>query len=331
MVIPALATAMWATGQLAEAAELLDGAIEAARLSGNDQALAWDLLNRGINAMAAGDLELALAAAREAVDLTRGFAESFVWSYAGVALAIVLMESGEHAQAIELLIRHAGGEELSSIPGVWRTWWLERLTRSLLAIERREAAARAAAEAATIAEATGLRLGVVMAQRAAAAVALDSVDAAQAARLALASSATAGELGMPIEAAASRVLAGRALMSAGDHAGAVAALRRAADEFDACGARRGRGEAERELGRLGQRPYRRSRSGQPDGAGLAALTARELEVAHLIVDRKTNAEIAGALFLSQKTVESHIRNLFRKLDVNSRVDIARAVEHAERH
>jgi DNA-binding CsgD family transcriptional regulator len=136
---------------------------------------------------------------------------------------------------------------------------------------------------------------------------------------------------MPIEAAASRVLAGRALMSAGDHAGAVAALRRAADEFDACGARRGRGEAERELGRLGQRPYRRSRSGQPDGAGLAALTARELEVAHLIVDRKTNAEIAGALFLSQKTVESHIRNLFRKLDVNSRVDIARAVEHAERH
>jgi hypothetical protein len=115
---------------------------------------------------------------------------------------------------------------------------------------------------------------------------LDSGDAAEAARLALASSDTAGELGMPIEAAISRALSGRAPMIAGDHDGAVAALRRAAAEFDACGARRGRGEAERELGRLGHRPYRRTRSGQPDRAGLAALTDREVEVARLIVDRK---------------------------------------------
>ncbi len=87
-----------------------------------------------------------------------------------------------------------------------------------------------------------------------------------------------------------------------------------------------REEAERELGRLGKRPHRRSHGGSPDGAGLATLTGREMEVARLVVDRRTNAEIAASLFLSTKTVESHLRNIFRKLDVSSRVEVARAVE-----
>ena len=49
-----------------------------------------------------------------------------------------------------------------------------------------------------------------------------------------------------------------------------------------------------------------------------------------MVDRRTNAEIAAELFLSTKTVESHIRNLFHKLGVSSRVEVARAVERADR-
>ena len=53
-------------------------------------------------------------------------------------------------------------------------------------------------------------------------------------------------------------------------------------------------------------------------------------MARLVVDRRTNAEIARELYLSTKTVESHLRNLFHKLSVSSRVEVARAVERADR-
>jgi DNA-binding NarL/FixJ family response regulator len=66
-----------------------------------------------------------------------------------------------------------------------------------------------------------------------------------------------------------------------------------------------------------------------DDGGLEGLSAREREVAELVADRRMNKEIAGALFLSEKTVESHLRSVFRKLGVASRVEVARAVERAK--
>src|SRR5262249_47012096 len=140
-----------------------------------------------IFATEAGDLERALAGAQEAVDLTSALGESFVWSFAGVALATVLMAAGDHARGGEMIIRHAGGAELKRIPGVWRALYLERLTRSLLALDRPAAAADAAGAAALVATASGLRFPEAMARRAAASVALAGGDAAGAAALALAS------------------------------------------------------------------------------------------------------------------------------------------------
>ena len=86
----------------------------------------------------------------------------------------------------------------------------------------------------------------------------------------------------------------------------------------------------RELGKLGHRIHRRTRPGKPGAAGIESLTGRELQVARLVADRKTNPQIAAELVLSQKTVETHLRNIFHKVDVSSRVGLARAIERADR-
>ena len=53
------------------------------------------------------------------------------------------------------------------------------------------------------------------------------------------------------------------------------------------------------------------------------LTAREKEVLKYLVEGKGNKIIAGSLFISCETVKSHIKNIFRKLDVINRVEAVR--------
>jgi DNA-binding CsgD family transcriptional regulator len=161
-------------------------------------------------------------------------------------------------------------------------------------------------------------------------VTLHAGDAAAAAELALISAAGADKAGARLEAARSRTLAGRALATAGERRRATSELKAAAEELNECGAVRYHQEAARELRRLGVRITRRPRPGSREAGGVASLTARERELAELVCDRKTNAQIAAELFLSQKTVESHLRNIFHKLDASSRVEVARTIERARR-
>ena len=317
-------------GKLAEAGELLDGGIEAARVLGNTHALVWMLMGRSSAALRSGDVGLALAMAQESFDLSREADSSFHSAEAAADLAAALLESGQPERAVELLIDSGGGEELTLIAGSPRARYLEVLARSWLALERVAEARRAAVAAEAWASTVQLPMAAAWAGRTAAAVELDAGDPPRAAELALASAAAADAVGAPVEAALSRTLAGRALARAGEVDRAAAELQRAARDFEACGALRHRDEAERELRKLGHHIHRRTRSGEANGTGIAPLTEREEQVARLVVDRKTNPEIAAALFLSQKTVETHLRNIFRKLGVASRVELARAVERADR-
>jgi DNA-binding NarL/FixJ family response regulator len=58
---------------------------------------------------------------------------------------------------------------------------------------------------------------------------------------------------------------------------------------------------------------------------LPDLTPQELQIATQVAEGKTNKEIAAALFLSAKTIEYHLANTYRKLDIHSRAELARIV------
>ena len=76
------------------------------------------------------------------------------------------------------------------------------------------------------------------------------------------------------------------------------------------GAERLVARAREELLAAGSRPRHLVRS------GFAALTASERRVVRLAVDGRSNAEIAQALYLSIKTVETHLSSYYRKLDLS---------------
>lgn len=59
--------------------------------------------------------------------------------------------------------------------------------------------------------------------------------------------------------------------------------------------------------------------------GWDSVTEAERAVTELVADGLTNREVAARLFLSPHTIDSHLRHIFRKLDINSRVELVRIV------
>jgi DNA-binding NarL/FixJ family response regulator len=328
LIIANLGPGLWVRGRTAEACEVLGDAVEAARLMDNAQSLCWTLFNYAYGLVAAGEIELALATAQESHELALALDPGPITGHAGSAYALALYESGEPARAADVLVSAAGGDELRMIGGAWRARNLELLTRCHLGAGSRADAERAAEAARACADEVGLPMARAMAELSAAALELDGGGAASSARRARAAVEELESVGDAFDAARARVVAGRALGRTGDTAAATVELEQAAAAFAAFGSPRHQAEAEQELRRLGRPVYRRSVGGTAPG-GVAALTERELQLARLVVDRKTNPQIAAELFLSQKTVETHLRNIFRKVGVSSRVELARAVERAD--
>ncbi len=325
-----LGVALSRLGRLGEALNHLEGAVEAARLAGNTQSLAWSLMNFSWTTMTTGDLETALRAAEESAQLVRELDDSPIATWSASILGGVLIEGGEPARGLDVIFAGAGGPELSLIPGTFRVLVQARVVDALLAGGCLDEAEVAAARAEKQAAADGLAMSRAVAARVRATVMLVGGDVRTAAANALEAAVAADEIGARIEAARSRTVAGKAFLASGEEERAADELAAAADALDACGAIRYRDEAERELRRFGRRDHRRRGGKREDGQGLAALTPRELEITRLVVERKTNPEIAAELFLSQKTVETHLRNAFRKLGVSTRVELARLAERADR-
>jgi DNA-binding CsgD family transcriptional regulator len=67
----------------------------------------------------------------------------------------------------------------------------------------------------------------------------------------------------------------------------------------------------------------------PDQLKPRGLTTREAEISYWIYQRKTNWEIGRILELSPRTVEKHIENVFRKLDVNNRENLVAKLRQSD--
>jgi DNA-binding CsgD family transcriptional regulator len=120
----------------------------------------------------------------------------------------------------------------------------------------------------------------------------------------------------PQAARVRRRLAG-AFLETGDREEAMRQLRRAHDVFARIGATVELEGTREEMRELGLRPPPKTIT-----EGAAGLTGREIEIARMVAARKSNKEIGGALQISARTVSTHLSNIFGKLSVGSRGELA---------
>ena len=205
----------------------------------------------------------------------------------------------------------AGSSRKATIPSPAPAFCPQR-SRSCSSCSEAEEARAAAAELDELADRFGCAAVSARAAYAAGTVLLADGHAAEALAPLRRSWKTWIELGARYEAAETRMRMAVALRVLGDEDSAVSELGVAQRTFAEIGAH----PAEEEARRLQNRSL-------PDG-----LTAREVEVLRLVAVGHSNAQIAAALFLSHKTVQRHLSNIFAKTGVTSRTAAAAyAFEH----
>jgi DNA-binding CsgD family transcriptional regulator len=121
----------------------------------------------------------------------------------------------------------------------------------------------------------------------------------------------------PFERARTELAYGERLRRAGRRTEARSKLQSALARFDRLGARPWAERARAELRASGQTVRTPEQRSQND------LTPQEIQVAAIVADGATNREAAAALFLSGKTIEFHLGNVYRKLGIRSRTELAR--------
>jgi DNA-binding CsgD family transcriptional regulator len=128
----------------------------------------------------------------------------------------------------------------------------------------------------------------------------------------------------PFELALAAEDAGAAFARHGDVAAAAPLLRRALAVYERLGAARPAARAEATLRDLGIRRGRRGARRRPR-LGWESLTGTERQVADLVAEGLTNPQIGERLFVSRRTVQTHLAHVFAKLDISSRAQLAAEV------
>jgi len=233
-----------------------------------------------------------------------------------IGRAVAKQSSGRHAEACEDY--RAAGERLAWVP--WPNpeaiGWQPGLARSLAAIGESEEAGRQAAAAVEAAErvGNGRGLGVALRARAAVVGGRDGIDSLRR------SVELLGATRARLQLAESLVDLGSALRRANHRKDAREPLAEGMELAHDCGAAPLEERARTELAAAGARPRGVVRT------GVDSLTPSELRVATLASEGLTNREIAQSLTVTTKTVETHLRHVFQKLDLAKRTELEGALK-----
>jgi DNA-binding CsgD family transcriptional regulator len=300
-------TGRWATAR-AEAAESVELALDTGQLPLLSHSLA--ALARVEAAM--GQEEDARRHVREGLELVARFQAEAIGAYLQAALGGLELGLGRVPEAIEAL--EACDRMMRRIevqPAIVQS--APDLIEAYVRAGRREDAEAALARLEAESARTGSAWAAAAVARCRALLAPDdAVRERFEEALALASA-----LPMPFERARTQLALGERLRRAKQRAQARGPLQEALDAFERLGARPWAERARTELRATGQSSTRRSETAAEQ------LTPHELQIALLVAQGMTNREAAAALFLSPKTIEYHLGQIYRKLDVRGRAQLAR--------
>jgi DNA-binding CsgD family transcriptional regulator len=328
----------------AEALDVADAALDQglalARERGSIPGLAYVAFYRARVGLRRGDLARAETEARTAVELLEAHRIPFGLVSARALVVEALIGQGDLAEAERTLDPEAteaqtllylaqgrareGYESAARFGPLFERWglanplsfrWRSHAAPALFALGDHEAARRLAAEDLDRARRWGAPGGLGLALRTVALLAEGgpSPDGLGGAVEVLE--------GAPNRLEQARALTdlGAALRSDNRRADARKVLERAAGVASRCGARGLADRARDEIQAAG------GRWSDPFGEGVAQLTASERRVAELAAAGQSNPEIAQTLFVTRKTVETHLGRVYRKLDIAGRGELAGAL------
>lgn len=314
-VLPALALSQLAAGQWASASAGLNEGLQLARQTGQHQVVAHLLSELALVAALRGDEEECRTLASETHELATARRLVHVDNTSRWALLALDLGLGRPEEAL----RHV--REIATTATVY---WL--------ALDRIEAAVRAGEkETARVwlgsferwAKSNGAAWARAAVLHCRALLADDDKNTEELFRAALDAHEDATR---PFERARAQLAFAEFLRRARRRVEAREHLRVALETFETLRATLWAEHARVELRASGETARKRDPSTRGD------LTAQELQIAHFVAEGLTNREVAARLFLSPRTIDFHLRNIFRKLGISSRVQLARldldsAAEH----
>jgi len=309
-------------GRLADAGVAAEEAAEAARMLGSGQQMVFALNQQCLVASWSGDDEAALKFGEQAVAKSANTTE---WwgAMAQYSRAVALINADRTDEGADALARICEPFDQPRLDPATLLSCCEVMAK-IEAERERHAEARVWANRAEVLAHPELDTSMGFALLARAHTERPD-QPAQAAAHAREAAEVLASTELRLDAGRAALTAGLAYVEAGEPGRAREELRIAADTFDECGARTLHRFVIREQRRLGVRvPVATSRATGPYG-----LSRRESEVAALVAEGLTNHQIAAKLFLSERTIETHLSRIFNKLGVSSRVGVVNALSRRD--